>query len=296
MSWRIVYVTEKAHVCIKNDQFFIENEEKKISIPVNELAVVVIDCPYISITAYTLSFLSERKATVIFTNSSHLPVGSLLPYYSHHRALEKINVQINTSIPLKNKIWKHIVQQKIENQHYVLKSIKNSDLKKFKTLALAVKSGDKTNRESVAAKLYWGQLFDDFKRHNNDILNNAIDFGYTILRSAIARSLTSYGFICAIGIHHCNTLNNFNLADDIIEPYRPLIDQLVYKNFKSKVTQKELSKEDKVILINVLTHSVGLENEKTTILNMIDLTCQSLFKAMDQKNHSLLALPSLANS
>ena len=200
-------------------------------------------------------------------------------------------LQNNWSQSFKNRAWQKVVKTKILNQQQTLLKITNKANKQLGLIATKVQSADKTNREAYAATIYWHTLFDNFKRNNtDDIRNSALDYGYSIVRSAIARSISATGFIPAFGFHHKSELNAFNLADDLIEPFRPFVDFEVYLLNKIH-TDSKLNHQMRVELVNILNKQVVFNYKQTTLLNAIQQMIFSLLKASEYKDINCLLLP-----
>jgi CRISPR-associated protein Cas1 len=214
-----------------------------------------------------------------------------MPYNNHSRTLKVLKNQINSTEPLKKRLWKNIITYKLKNQAEVLQLARKKESMILKAMSNKVFSGDTDNKEAQGARIYFKALFDNFTREDEGWINSALNYGYTIIRGAIARSVSAYGFAPAIGIHHRNELNNFNLADDLIEPFRPIVDLWVYNNRSED--KLELSKEDKYNLVELLNYDMIICDEKHSVLNAIDLTVQSLSISFEKNNHELLKLPSL---
>lgn len=182
-------------------------------------------------------------------------------------------------------------KKKIINQAQCLNFL-NISCDDIRCLADKVETGDCTNKESYAARMYFKKLFGDFKRNDDDSVNSALNYGYTIIRGAIARSVVKYGFIPSIGIHHCNELNNYNLADDFIEPFRALVDMWVAKNM---IDQKTFTKDHRYSLVNILNYSILINRNKYSVLQAIDIMIASFSSCSKEQNSGNLLLPSIIN-
>ena len=193
--------------------------------------------------------------------TKHLPNGILIPFNNHSRLLKMVNIQLNATKPFKNRLWQQIVQTKVINQGKVLEYIGNERCKELFYLSALVVSGDKDNIESTAANIYFKELFSKkFTRRHENPINGALNYGYSIIRGAVARSLTMYGFLPVIGIHHHNELNQFNLADDLMEVYRPIVDYWVYKNIN---IDSKIDPKTKVKLYNLLNYRIEIDIKTT---------------------------------
>lgn len=289
MAWRNIYISKNARLSLHQESLVIKIEDE-YRIPIEDIATVMIESNMVSLTSALLSKFAEYNVLVYFCDRYHLPNGILLPINQHSRSLKAIETQLNVSKPLKKRLWQSIIIRKILNQAIVLELAgKNSD--KLVYYSNLVKSGDSDNVESVAANYYFKALFGpDFNRREDNTLNYALNYGYSIIRSAIARGISIYGFLPAFGIHHHSELNQFNLADDLFEPYRQIVDLWVYMNVKSEDT---VNTEMKVKLFNLLNYQILIDNKVHSVLNAIEATAKSLSTAYRSNDYSQLLLPTL---
>ena len=229
MTWRSLLIQNGGKLSLQRRQLLIQQNGESHTVPLEDIAVIIIENRETLITAPLLSALAEYGATLLTCDEQFLPCGQWLPYAQYHRQLKILKLQLNISEPLKKQFWQHIVRQKILNQAFVADETGN-DLaaKRLRTLAVEVRSGDTGNREAQAAALYFQALFGEkFTRNDNNAVNAALNYTYAVLRAAVARALTLYGWLPALGLFHRSELNPFNLADDFIEPLRPLADLVV---------------------------------------------------------------------
>jgi len=291
MSWRILNISKQCKLSVKNSQLYYQPfEEQEITIPIEDISVIILEAPHITVTSSLLSKCAEYGIAFFTCDSSHSPNGVMIPFFQHSRNTEIAFLQSEWSEPFKKRLWQKIIQQKITNQSFVIQSIKGDNDLLY--LVEKVQSGDSTNLESFASRTYWSKLFDGFKRHAEDGKNFALNYGYAILRGSIARYIASTGMIPCFGIHHCNNLNAFNLADDLIEPFRPFVDLKVYNIFKDRGNNaSELKKEDKTELLSILTDQCLFKNEQVTLLKACELVCHSLVNCTKEKNYELIELP-----
>ncbi len=226
MIKRTLFFGNKCSLTTKYEQLNIKILDKETSVPIEDIGFIIIENQEVYISIPALSKLSSNNVSVIFCNNKHMPQSMLLNIESHHLQQEHFKNQINASEPLKKQLWQQIIKAKILNQSIVLEKL-NINTNPLKYYATKVLSGDSDNREAVAASYYWKHLFDfDFKRERYGTYPNLfLNYGYTILRAAVARAISGSGLLNTLGIHHHNNrYNAFCLADDIMEPYRPLID------------------------------------------------------------------------
>lgn len=292
MSWRIINITRACDLRVKHSQLLYKTEEEEISLPLEDISIIILENAQIVLSNYLISECAERNIVIFTCDKSHKPNGVFLPYYNHSRYSEVSYMQIYMSQPLKKRLWQLIIISKIENQAKILQNynIKTSDF--LLNLSEKVQSGDVTNVEAQAAVLYWGNLFETkFKRHNCDIINSALDYGYAILRGAIAREVAASGLIPCLGVHHSNKLNAFNLVDDLIEPFRPVVDALVKEmNLADEVT---LTSQKKVHLIGALTREIFINKESVKVMTAIERFVKSFVRSLRHKNAKDLTLPKI---
>jgi len=300
VSWRSVVISNPARLRVKNYALTIQQGDQEVSVPLEDIAAVVIDNNQVTLTASVISKCAEQGIALITVNEKHLPNGLLLPFTPHSRAYRMMAKQLAATQPMKKRLWQLITKRKIENQAAVLLNSGNERMStRLISIAEKVKSGDKDNLESVAAHIYFPTLLgQSFTRHKEDMVNAMLDYGYSIIRSAIAKSLVSYGFLPAFGIHHHSEQNAFNLADDIIEPYRPIVDEKVIDIISSVDIPERLEPNIKIQLINLL-HEDALMFDgpvfrgKYIMLSAVDCTIISLQQAFGSKE-ACLCLPRIS--
>jgi CRISPR-associated protein Cas1 len=276
MIKRTLLLENKTTVTTKNLQLIIKSESREASIPIEDIGFIVIDHAEIYLSIPVLNLLVENNASVIICGNNHLPNGMFLNLNSHHIQQEIFRNQINASMPLKKQLWQQTIIEKITNQGLLLEQItgiKNT----FPFLASKVLSGDSTNMEGVAANLYWKSFFEvKFKRERfGDYPNNFLNYGYAILRAATARALSGSGLLNTLGIHHKSKYNAFALADDIMEPFRPIVDEKVYEIMQN-FEEQELNTAIKVELLQILTRTVYFKEEKSPLMVALQKTASSL--------------------
>ena len=276
MIKRTLLLENKASITTKNEQLCIETLERNATIPVEDIGFIVIDHveTYISISA--MNKLIENNSAVILCGNNHLPCGMFLNLNAHHIQQEIFHYQINATEPLKKQLWQQTIVEKIKNQGELLEKItgKKNSLEFFATKVL---SGDTSNMEGVAAAQYWKTFFDfDFKRERyGNYPNNFLNYGYAILRAATARALSGSGLLNTLGIHHKSKYNAYALADDIMEPYRPLVDEKVFE-IMQMYEEQELNTKIKAELLQILTKTVYYEKEKSPLMIALQNTASSL--------------------
>ena len=254
MLKRALFFSTPFCLSLKDNQMVINTKqmpEVKKTVPIEDIGYVVLEHQQTSITLPLLNALSDNNVAVIFCGDNCMPNAMLMNLDSNNTQGESFRSQIDASEPLKKGLWKQVVEFKIRNQAALLNKL-GKDGNKLKPYYMNVKSGDSDNREGIAAKVYWGELFGgNFVRHREGAEpNNLLNYGYTLLRAAVARALMGSGLLPALGIFHRNRYNAFPLADDIMEPYRPYVDEIVYHMYINGIT--ELDKEAKSQLLHIL--------------------------------------------
>lgn len=257
-------------------------QQSEVTKPIEDIGIVVLDHKQITITSGVLELLLEKNCAVITCDSKSMPVGLLLPLYGNSTQNERFRMQLDTSLPLKKQLWQQTIKAKIENQASVLYACKKEEIRCMKVWANEVKSGDPDNLEARAAAYYWKCLFSnivDFTREREGIPpNNLLNYGYAILRAIVARALVTSGLLPTLGIHHHNRYNAYCLADDIMEPYRPYVDELVYTIVKEHEKYDELTKDLKTTLLGIPTLEVIINGKRSPLMIAVSQTTASLYK------------------
>ena len=291
-----LYFGSPAYLSIRNDLLIIKLPEvekndtipdsfkKKavVSRPIEDIGVVVLDNKQITITTGTIEALLDNNCAVISCDSKGMPVGLMLPLYGNTTQNERFRDQLDVSVPLKKQLWQQTIKMKIENQASVLFDCTGAEVRNMRVWANSVKSGDPDNLEARAAAYYWKSLFPeikDFTREREGIPpNNLLNYGYAVLRAVVARGLVSSGMLPTLGIHHHNRYNAYCLADDIMEPYRPYVDELVVDIIKSGVGITELTKDLKARLLSIPTLEVKINGRRSPLMIAVGQTTASLYK------------------
>lgn len=278
MLKRTLYFTQPAYLSVKDQQLFVKQEEEEPKkVPVEDIGFVVIENQRITITMPAIQALVKNNAAVVFCDQTHLPTSMVLNLDGHHLQNELFRAQTEASLPLKKNLWQQTIKAKIQNQALLLEKL-NKTSGSIKAYAKQVKSGDSSNREAAASRVYWKQLFgNSFKRERyGSWPNAALNYGYAILRASVARSLSGSGLLSTLGIHHKNRNNPYCLADDIMEPYRPYVDELAFHLYESYPDMKELPVEFKAEILQLLTRDVVFEKIKRPLMVGLMQTTSSL--------------------
>ena len=282
LSLRDAQLVIKLPEVVKNDTLPEGFKQKaEISKPIEDIGVVVLDNKQITVTSGLLEALLENNCAVISCDSKSMPVGLMLPLYGNTTQNERFRHQLEASLPLKKQLWQQTIKVKIENQAAVLKKCTGEEIRCMKVWASEVKSGDSDNMEARAAAYYWKKLFpiDGFTRDRDGISpNNLLNYGYAILRAVVARGLVTSGLLPTLGIHHHNRYNAYCLADDIMEPYRPYVDELVYNIVASGMDCNVLNKDLKAKLLMIPTLDVVISGKRSPLMIAVGQTTASLYK------------------
>lgn len=289
MSWRIVAITSRAKLDYKMNYLVVRTSEETKRININEISVLIIESTGVSLTAYLLSELIKSKVYVLFCDEKRLPQCELLPLYGCFDTSLKVRNQISWTKSAKGNIWAEIVRTKIIGQASVF-SYSNQEEKAQQLLGYAseIEPYDSTNREGHAAKVYFNALFgNDFSRSQECNTNAALNYGYSIFLSAIAREIVVSGYINQIGIYHNNVHNPLNFACDLVEPFRPYVD--------NKVAHMDLAQfqhDEKMQLVNLLNLQVKIDGQLQYMLFAIKTYARSVFDALNENDISKLKFPS----
>lgn len=292
MGWRSVVVSQGATLRYAHQALIIEQGETA-SVPLEDISVLVLDSAEVLLTSRLLLECAAAGIVVLTVGRDHLPNGALLPFLPHSRPLKTLNRQLNLSRPAAKRGWRGIVQRKIRNQGRCLDFLDRPGGTTLARLAEEVRSGDLGNQEAIAAQRYFPALFGEgFCRPDARFWNAALNYGYAVLRAALGRTLVVYGFLPVLGLHHCNEQNAFNLADDLLEPFRPVVDLCVAQSWPGE-EGRPLSPADKAVLVGLLHRDIGLEEDTLTVLAAMEATVQSLGRFYAKRDADLLRLPVL---
>lgn len=276
---------ENRYLSLKRGFIIIQQEDEIIaSLPLDDVSVLLLSAQRITLTKNIINALSERGCIIVCCGKNYNPVSMTVPVASHYLFTKIIKNQINASLPLKKRLWQQIVIKKIQHQALALHFCeKDAEAKKINKIATLVKSGDPDNREAYAARMYWKYLFGDsfIRDKDRDGLNSLLNYGYAIMRASMARAICAAGLIPALGIHHDNNMNQFCLADDLFEIYRPIIDCLTYKLFISG--NAELNTDVKKEFAESLKIQVQYKEMETPVFRSMHYLVASVVKSFDEK-------------
>ncbi|MBB3186564.1 type II CRISPR-associated endonuclease Cas1 [Microbacter margulisiae] len=296
MIKRTLYFGNPAYLSKRNEQLVIKlpevakndtlpesfKQKSEVTVPIEDIGVVVLDHQQITLTHGLMDSLLSNNAAVITCDGNRMPAGLLLPLSGNTTQRERWHDQIEASEPLKKQLWQQTIKAKIHNQTALLERRRDVNTKNMHYWSDVVKSGDVENHEARAAAYYWSNLFPslpDFRRgREEEPPNNLLNYGYAILRAVVARSLVSSGLLPTFGIHHRNRYNAYCLADDVMEPYRPYVDDMVYDIVDKGTDYRELTKDIKQRLLQIPTIEVVIEGERSPLMVGVQRTTASLYR------------------
>ena len=283
MSWRTIVISKRAKLDLQLGYMVVRSEEVT-KIVLSEISTILIESTAVSITTSLLSELSKRKIKVIFCDEKRNPSSELVSYYGSHDTSNKVRKQIAWKQNTKEAVWTEIVTEKIRKQKEILEILGKEESEILSSYIKEITWNDGTNREGHAAKVYFNALFGlDFTRTEDNYINAGLNYGYSIILSAFTREIVANGYITQLGLFHDNMFNQFNLASDLMEPFRVLIDQ--------KVLQMKLidfEHNEKMQLVDVLNQEVLIDGKKQYVNNAIKIYCKSVFDALNDDDSSLM--------
>lgn len=283
MSWRIVVVSRRAKLDYQMGYMVVRNEEIT-KIQLGEISTVLIESTAVSLTACLLSELTKKKIKVIFCDEKRNPSSELVSYYGSHDTSNKVRCQIKWLPETKEAVWTEIVSEKIRKQKELLEYLGKEESELLSSYIREIQWNDETNREGHAAKVYFNALFGMSFTRTADILENAaLNYGYAIILSAFTREITANGYITQLGLFHDNMFNQFNLASDLMEPFRILVDKKV-----AAMKLEEFTHQEKMEIVNLLNQEVRIDGKIQYVNNAVKIYCKSVFDALNDNDSSLI--------
>lgn len=281
MSWRTIVIRSHAKITYKNDYLVVRGEDVKM-IHLSEIHTVIIDSTQVSMTSYLLCELIKRKIKVVFCDERRNPYGEIMPYYGSHNSSKKVRRQINWNKEFAEYVWTEIIKQKIRNQAELLKKYNFESAKQLYEYVMQVEPFDLTNREGHAAKVYFNCLYGKgFSRDDINSINAALNYGYSILLSDFNKEIVSNGYLTQLGIKHVNEYNPYNLTCDLMEPFRMIVDEVVYENI-----DKTFDAEYKLILVDILNKKVSYCGKEYFLTNAIQMYIRKIFDSIENQMFS----------
>ena len=283
MSWRVVVISKRAKLDYQLGYLVVRSEEIT-KIHLGEISTILIESTAVSITTSLLAELTKKKIKVIFCDEKRNPSSELIGYYGSHDTSNKVRHQIAWKQSTKEAVWTEIVTEKIRKQKEFLELLDKEEATLLDSYIKDITWNDETNREGHAAKVYFNALFGlDFTRTSEIPINAGLNYGYTIILSAFCREVVANGYITQLGLFHDNMFNQFNLASDLMEPFRVLVDKKVYS-----MKYEELEHEQKMELVNILNQEVRIDGKIQYVNNAIKIYCKSIFDALNEDDSSLI--------
>jgi CRISPR-associated protein Cas1 len=289
VAWRAVVVANPAKLRLERDQLVISQDDV-VTLPLEDISVLVVESPEVTLSSALLSRLAQQDVTLLVCDQRHLPSLVGLPCAPHSRVAGMQRTQLGTSLPFRKRCWQAVVKRKIMNQARCLEFLARPGAGQVAALAAAVASGDVRNTESLAARLYFREAFGSaFSRSADDEINGALDYGYAVVRAAIARAFCAHGFLLSQGIHHHSELNPFNLADDFLEPLRPLVDLSV----ATLMPTEGLTKKNRERLVGLLHADVLIDGNRQAVTRAAEIMAGSFVASCREGDPRLLLLTEL---
>jgi CRISPR-associated protein Cas1 len=295
MAWKGLHLSRPAKLSVADGQLVAAQEDGDARVAIEDLAYLVLDAAHAQISTSLLSALMEGGVAVLVTDARHHPCGLMLPFHRHHRQAAVAALQVEAGAPLKKRLWQTIVRGKIGNQAALLEGCGREGCAPLREMARLVGSGDPDNIEARAAREYWGKLFPAFVRDDaKDRRNQLLNYGYAVLRAGVGRALAASGFLPALGLHHASATNAFNLADDLLEPFRPFVDRMAFAMAENGAARApDLTVEDRRKLAGALLEAARIGAEKVTLLVAAEKAAASLARALEANLAEALELPVL---
>ena len=300
MSYRSVYLRKAEQLRLKDNCLLVirDNEAEPLKIPLEDISLILVEDRHTMFSSSLIGELARYYIGMIFVDEKYQPASLCMPLYSHYKQLYVFQKQMEVKKPVYNQCWQQIVKAKVRNQIISIMKTTNDEytIDRLQECVHSVQSDDKTNVEANAARTYFGNIFGPmFRRNRNltDPINLALNYGYTIISSNMIRVLCCYGFNCTLGIHHESYTNNFNLAFDLIEPFRPIVDIFVYEH--KDILTEPLLPEHKKALIGLLHETVRIDGKNYMLENAQEIVAVSLQKVVEQNDSKYLLLPEIIN-
>ena len=265
-------------------EYLVVRGQETTRIHIHEVSTLIVESTAVSMTAYLLNELVKNKVKVIFCDEKRNPVSELLPYYGSHDTSLKIRNQIKWDDIQKKEIWTQIVKEKIFQQAYLLKRLGYQEYDMLTEYMDELETGDVTNREGHAAKVYFNAMFGkSFTRTEECPVNAALNYGYSIILSMFTREIVSNGYLTQLGLFHDNMFNPFNLASDLMEPYRPIVDEIVWQ-----MRPEKFEKEEKHMVLELLGHEVFIAGRREVVENAVKIYTKSVFDVLEEKEDAVI--------
>ena len=295
MAWRGVHLSKSAKLSLADNSLVVVQEDGEVCLALEDIAWIVLDSPHTTLTSTLISACMDAGIVLIVTDATHTPSGMVLPFHRHFRQGGVGMMQADLGAPLKKRLWQTLVKAKILNQAEALATLGRHGDAPLREMARMVGSGDPDNVEARAAREYWSCIFDEFRRDDGgDTRNMLLNYGYAVIRSGVARALVASGLLPALGVKHASVTNSFNLADDLVEPFRPFVDMLAWKTVGDGCASREpLTLGQRRAMANILNDDCSVGSERMTLLAATEKVAASLVRAMESNFPDGLLVPSI---
>lgn len=295
MAWRGLHISKAARLNLADGQVVVVQDDGEVRLPLEDIAWIVLDAPHATLTSTLLSACMENGIALIVTDATHTPSGVALPFHRHFRQGGMAAAQAAMGASLKKRLWQAMVKAKILNQAAALDAVGREGAGSLRAMARLVGSGDPDNVEARAAREYWGCLFTSFRREDEgDTRNMMLNYGYAVIRSCVARALVAVGFLPALGVNHASVTNAFNLADDVVEPFRPFVDVLVWRTVgEGRQAREPLTLDQRRAMAGVMLTNCLMTPETMTLLAASEKAAASLGRAIESGTSEVLELPTM---
>lgn len=292
MAWRGLHISRPATLTLKQHRVEIAQDEGTLAFALEDIAWIVLDTPQVMLSGPLIAACMEAGIVLVSADAKHMPCGIVLPFHQHFRQAAIGPLQIAASAPLKKRLWQRIVRSKLKNQSALLRAVDPGAAETLASMARRVQSGDPDNVEARAARVYWSKLWPAFARRDDEDRRNALlNYGYAVVRAAVARALVAHGLLPAFGLQHRSVANAFNLADDIVESYRPMVDALALERWQQALDKTELDLDDRRGMAAVLNRNVRMGEETVQILTAVEQSAASLVRAFETVTADELLMP-----
>lgn len=283
MSWRVIVITKRAKLDLQLGKMVVRSDET-VKIVLSEISTILIESTAVSLTTSLIAELAKREIKVIFCDEKRNPSCELVNYYGSHDTSNKVRRQIAWKQSTKEAVWTEIVTEKIRKQKELLEASGKEEAALLASYLREIVWNDETNREGHAAKVYFNALFGlNFTRTEDNFINAALNYGYSIILSAFTREVVANGYITQLGLFHDNMFNQFNLASDLMEPFRILVDREV-----TEMKLLQFEHEEKMQLVNILNQEIQIDGKTQYVNNAIKIYCKSVFDALEEDDSSLI--------
>lgn len=293
MAWRGLHISKPARLTLADGQIVVAQDDDEARLALEDIGWIVLDTPHATLTSTLLSACMENGIALIATDTTHTPSGVVLPFHRHFRQGGIALMQADMGAPLKKRLWQAMVKAKIANQAAALDAVGREGAPGLRAMARLVGSGDADNVEARAAREYWGRLFDGFRREDaGDTRNMMLNYGYSVIRSCVARALVAAGLLPALGVNHASATNAFNLADDMVEPFRPFVDVLAWNTIgDGRAARDALTLDQRRTMAGIMLADCAMAHETMTLLAASEKGATSLVRAIESGISEVLELP-----